>query len=267
MIKKLLILLLLCSTAQAQFWNQKPMLGREINWLHRNAQDLIGCWLMNEGGGNIVNDLSGNGNGGTILSDTTWSSGPYGSNLLFDGSGGGVNCGNNSSLNITGDMTIVFSFTPDALGTQRIIHKNTSYSLFTIAGSQIRLHNYGDGSKAESNTVFTIDTLQHAAVVKKGAVVDFYRDGIDIGATDSSITASIPVSVVNLYIGIDEDLSGFPYDGHIDYIYLYNRALSAREIQSLYINPFAMFEPVFPVWWYGGIGAPPAGGGQVIFIN
>ena len=188
--------------------------------------------------GNKVFDLSGNGNTGAILSDTIWDSGPFGFALLFDGSGGGVNCGNKSSLDITGDMTIIFSFNPDDahLAIHRLLHKNTSYSLYIDTGDndyKLRLHNYNDNSYALSSASLVENEQQHIAVVKRGTVVNFYRNLIDI-SDDTTITAAFPVSAVDLYLGIDEDLASYPYDGHLDYVMLFSRALSTSEIALLH---------------------------------
>jgi hypothetical protein len=55
------------------------------------------------------------------------------------------------------------------------------------------------------------------------------------------------------------------YAAKFNFVYAYNRALSAAEIAQLYREPFAMFD-TYPVWWFyifgeGGEGA----GGQMIF--
>lgn len=42
---------------------RKPPLGTQINWNHPMARGLVGCWLFNEGGGNVIHSatlLSGN---------------------------------------------------------------------------------------------------------------------------------------------------------------------------------------------------------------
>ena len=44
----------------------KPRLGLRLNHNHPLAQGLVGCWVMNEGGGDKVFDLSGNGKAGTF---------------------------------------------------------------------------------------------------------------------------------------------------------------------------------------------------------
>jgi len=65
----------------------KPRLGTPLNKGHRLSKGLVGCWLMNEGCGGEVFDLSGNKNTGTLSGDTAWAAGKHGSCLSFDGNG------------------------------------------------------------------------------------------------------------------------------------------------------------------------------------
>lgn len=37
-----------------------------------------GVWLFDEGKGNITEDLTGNGNNGTLMNDTEWVDGKFG---------------------------------------------------------------------------------------------------------------------------------------------------------------------------------------------
>ena len=61
---------------------QKPYVGARLNKNHPLSQGLIGCWMMNEGSGAKVIDLSGYENPGTI-SGANWTAG----GLNFDESG------------------------------------------------------------------------------------------------------------------------------------------------------------------------------------
>ena len=67
--KKILLTILICSlifipTSEAKTpWTSKPPIGSQIDWSHPLAKGLVGCWLMNEGGGNVVNDIARRNNG------------------------------------------------------------------------------------------------------------------------------------------------------------------------------------------------------------
>ena len=56
----------------ARFPYHKPFRGIQINWAHPLARGLVGVWLMNEGTGNKIYDLSGNQHIGTFENTPTW---------------------------------------------------------------------------------------------------------------------------------------------------------------------------------------------------
>jgi hypothetical protein len=114
----------------------------------------VAHWKLDENTGVLAYDASGNGNNGTLVGNPTWVQGKNGPCLNFDGSGDYVNCGTNSSLDITGAVTIegwfkssvtpasgdyglLFGNTEDGASTQHAyaIHKvsNTERVLFAIS--------------------------------------------------------------------------------------------------------------------------------------
>lgn len=52
-----------------------------------------------EGSGNVVKDISGNGNDGVVYG-AMWVDGKFGKALSFDGKDEYIDCGNNASLDI-----------------------------------------------------------------------------------------------------------------------------------------------------------------------
>ena len=81
-------------------------------------------------------------------------------------------------------------------------------------------------------SVITLNTWQHVAVVQNGGAVIFYRDGIDIGgvASGQQFPGAGPHPV---RIGIRATDLNRDFDGLIDEVRIYNRALSADEIATL----------------------------------
>src|SRR3989344_4445776 len=60
---------------------------------------LIGYWNFDEGSGTIAEDSSGNGNTGTLVNGSTWTTGKVGSGAVsFDGVNDEVTMPHNSSL-------------------------------------------------------------------------------------------------------------------------------------------------------------------------
>ena len=68
-------------------------------------KDLVGLWAFDEGTGNKVKDLSGNGNDGTI-SGAKWVDGKFAKALEFNGDGDQVLVPHADVLNIKGELTI-----------------------------------------------------------------------------------------------------------------------------------------------------------------
>ena len=82
-----------------------PPSARLIRGQH-SAQGLIGAWTMAENGGNIVSDLSGNANTGTIGGTApSWTAGKFGSAIYLPGTNESIHFGNPIAL---GAMTIVW---------------------------------------------------------------------------------------------------------------------------------------------------------------
>ncbi len=62
----------------------KPVLGSQLNLGSHLTRGLVGCWLMNEGSGTEVFDLSGYGRKMSFVNSPVWSSGKHGSAILLD---------------------------------------------------------------------------------------------------------------------------------------------------------------------------------------
>jgi len=270
MIKKALLLtLLLCVAAQAQFWeypDQKPWLGQQINWSHPLTDGLAGFWIFNENDGKIVQDVSGNGNDGTLESDTHFVSGKFGPCLSF---------GNGDYVNVANPKWDFSDFT--VLAWIKVISEEQDWHIVSSAFSdyyRMTVYRrvdmdrfqvlYGDGISSDysyfGSPPIQLGKWQQWVLTKQGGHFEYFMDGMLLGTTTRTD--------INAVTGTDVELGSNSYNSPtlFDHIMVYNRALTAREISDLYANPFQMFEPVFPLWWYGGIGGAPPSGGQVIFI-
>ena len=260
MIKKLLILLLLCSLCSSAFgqFQQKPFLGQQIDWSHPLAKGLVGYWLMNEGTGNIVQDLSGNGNDGTFgvgAASPSWIAGNHGSAINFDGGDTCEITEKSNVLAITNALTIIanvkFNNTSAYDSVINRYDAGGGYGIYYSSQPRLRFVVRDGGSNYDdcliSGQPVTGEWMQIAGVFD-GANSYIYKNAI-LGDTQVG-TALSNTSTDTLSIG-----TGFYGDSFvdIDHVMIWNRALSAREIQDLHSNPFGMFQPTFSVWW-GGIG-------------
>ena len=243
-----------------KFGQIKPNLGIPINWGNPLAKGLVAYWLMNEGTGNTVQDLSGNGNIGTCGAAVTWAAGISGPSLYFP-----------SQVNVTLPATITTAktiiarvkVTADDNCAVCGVEDQAYYTPIILYDSLSRFY-IGNGSGgSQQYWVYTAGSVEKwctVAAVCDGTNAYAYIDGQSLGA-GKVLTRLAEFNVLG---------NGHTYDfnGTIDYILAYDRALSASEIAKLYNNPFGIIQPTFSVWWYSGIGGePPATAGQVIMIS
>src|SRR5262249_50278350 len=93
---------------------------------------LMAAYGFNEGSGTMVNDLSGNGNNGTISGATWTTSGKYGTALSFNGTNALVSINNAASLQLSSAMTLEAWVYPTTVssGWRDVIYKgNDNYYL------------------------------------------------------------------------------------------------------------------------------------------
>jgi hypothetical protein len=186
-----------------------------------------------------VADISGFGNDGVLTNmdpSTDWVSGQIGGALEFDGNNDIVLIDDNNIFDMTYSLTISAWIYPTANGSPdgTILMKGdnpASYVLFheTLSGNWF---GYFEGKNIKTggppNTGWT-----HLVMTYDGLEVNLYRNGVVVHT--ESYTDPIQVTSDPLQIGRNLRW-GDPYTGRIDDVRLYNRALSASEVNTLYNN-------------------------------
>jgi len=233
----------------------KPPRGIRVNKTHPLAKGLIGCWLMNEGTGGKVYDLSGNGNHGTLEGDTHWVPGRYGPCLSFDGDRDGVDCGfvhdacvNNFTITLweypaIQDNDMSFAGTRTASNTGWSVQHSTW--LGDKAGLQFTIQGVG-GYQTSIPRFIDFGVWSHIAYVYNGTSISFFHNGLFKQTRD--VGTMTPVG--DLLIGAQGPISVGPFNGLIDDVMLFNRVLTSAEIASLYADPFQMFRYDCPAEYF-----------------
>jgi len=262
----------------------KPRLFRKPNLSHPLSKGLVGCWLMNEGSGNTVQDLSGNGNHGT-LTNCTWVAGKYGP--CVDTSNAAASIVIPNTLQLTSDLSavtfIVYAENNDATcgaNDEYLINclgaLDDSYSLLWESSGvddafYFQLLDAGLGDVTLVTNKLMQDTNWHQfAASYDGATMRFYQDAI-VDSTTAAQTGNINDNGHDICFGCySVGISGYNWDGRISHILIYNRALSASEVSQLYREPFRMFrrDPI-ELWSAAtqGGGAPPVGNAGIMTCN
>lgn len=230
------------------------IMHRAIEWAGEGAGDSnspVAHWMLDDGTGTTAVDSAGS-NDGTLLNGPTWVAGQIGDALRFDGSNDRVDVG---TFDVTGSgLTLMVWFNADALPDAvdpRIVSKASStaaadawwqLSILTSSGNRnIRLRTKAGGTTStlvDSSTNLNTGEWYFAVGTYDAGTGDMklYLNGVEVasqghpvgGAVDTS--GSVPVA-----IGANGSTEQF-FDGILDDVRVYDRALSASEISDLYTS-------------------------------
>jgi hypothetical protein len=257
----------------------KPRPFRKPKKGHWATKNLVGCWLMNEGSGDKVYDLSGNNKTGTFFGDTHFVPGKFGPCINLDGDGDYVGIADLSSPLETTNFSVCLwlqNDLTDADGKSRPILSNfagtDSFEITWMGAGAYdeqfcaRLYNSTPTLHSVYSLQNDIDTDWHfIAVTLDGSYLTLYKDGILQNAT--AFSGSVRNGENTYRIGSDG--SANYWTGSIDVLSIYNRTLSPSEIVELYREPFCMldYEPI-ELWAAATIGgAPPVGNVGIMTPN
>jgi len=233
----------------------KPTRGSLLNKSHPLARGLVGYWLLNEGSGNKVFDLSGNRKNLDFYNSPIWSPGKFGSAILFD-DGSSQFIGRSlvgTALPTAAPMTMICWFNSNDTTTNQVLMSigdnggNENMFALSARGDVDQTVRAVLRSTAQSwvysasASTFSANTWhQAAAVFASSTSRTVYLDRV---AGTPETTSCIPLGLDAIAIGRGERATPFGYmSGLISYAMIWNRALSASEIDLLYREPFCMFD-------------------------
>ena len=211
---------------------------------------LIGYWQFENNETNEIFDSSGNGNNGELINGTR-GEGKTGNAISLTGSDDShASIPASASLNSYTDQFTVTAWVfptvpPDdfnpvvARQTLNVAHPDQFYLGFGPQdGIQYKWHLGTDNGSVGDIYAGTVDFNRwiHLAGTYDGEIMRLYVDGVEIA--NQFLTGNIPVDANPVTIGAEEngdiplDVVG-EFEGLIDEVRLYNRALTASEIQEI----------------------------------
>jgi hypothetical protein len=198
---------------------------------------LVGSWGFDEASGTTAQDASGSGNNGTISGATRVAGRSGGSALNFDGIDDRVTVADSASLDLTNRMTLEAWVRPTALGSswRTVAMKEQSadlvYGLYAGSDTGVpsaHFHNGGHTMLAGPGAL-TTGSWTHLSSTYDGSTLRLYVNGTQVASR--ALSGSAAASSQALYIG-GSALWGEYFQGAIDDVRVYNRALTGSEIQA-----------------------------------
>jgi hypothetical protein len=215
---------------------------------------------MNEATGETIADYGPRRSNGNFHYGTTapaWKPGKYGSALEF-GSERCIGCGTGKfGWDQTNEVSVVASVNQTANQANNIFARSgyiRPCRLSAYSGGSFKWWVYTDGIDCIINSTSTHETdgseYVHVAGIWRPGNGRLYVNGVQ-EASESSSSGSLNFVNDSQSVGIGGTYEGSNYyycwNGRIDYVFVYNRALSPEEVRWLYRQPFAMFaRPISP---------------------
>ena len=183
------------------------------------------------GTGTTWRDISGNNNNGTLTNGPTFSGIGKQASIVFDGVDDFVRTNSGSGINLTNIFTTFIwvkfnSYDTVLLGSDAF--SDSGYPLYVENANNLYI---AAGGTYTSTTTASLSTNQWTCltVVRNNTSVNWYKNGINIGtSTLGSSSSNVLKSIGNYNNG------GFPLNGDIALTQVYNRALTALEVQQNY---------------------------------
>jgi len=211
-----------------------------------NDPNLVGWWRLNEGSGTLAIDSSGNNLNGELVNEPLWVAGVQGTALQFaDGSHVavpgydgilGTHARTSAAwINVTKTSASIITWGPSGEGTKWVMRTHNGPATLRLECG--RGNTYGttdlvDGEWHHVAAVLEDDGSPDVSEIK--LYVDGNLDPIMEGGTPRQMNTS---SGGEFRIGYDLNNTGRTFDGMIDDVRIYDRALSADDIQELIDNP------------------------------
>jgi hypothetical protein len=227
---------------------QKPPLGSQINQGHPLSQGLVGCWLMNEGGGEYIRNIVTN-IPSPFSSDaqtrTQWQRSPKGYVVDANASNPRILPAENQAYWNTPRITVFAICITDATtANQNLLTKwhaglgRRNFKLGIGPSGSTWCFRTWDGAAdvvAESSTNF--DTTNYHAICGQndGQNINLFVDGILTAQT--AFVGDIPQTASALRFFVDNQDAG-DWNGRLALAYYWKRTLLQSEIQSLTVSPY-----------------------------
>ena len=218
---------------------------------------LVGWWTFDGGvatANGVAVDMSGNGNNGNLVSISTstfYTAGKIGQAFNFDGVNDVVQVSDSASLSPT-RVTVAFwalklapTFTA-FVGKRNNSSSNYSFRTEIDGGNNLAFGVSVNGT-ASTNALLAGGLLRgtwnHVVGTFDGTTVALYLNGV-LRST-AALSGNLFDSTVNLRLGSEQITGPNFFNGYLDDVRIYNRALTAAEVRQLYEQSKYVYNPTY----------------------
>lgn len=227
---------------------QKPPIGTQLDRNHPLTKGLIGCWIMNERAGRRLTDYSGYNKHGTLINMAN----PWRESGLYFGGGAVYDYVQLPSMLPKPPYTIIARVNPVTCGNayegNSLVYQGTAnndlgtHFVIANASNYVSFKNEGGNVVGSNNYTVSLGVFQQlAATINAAGWATLYNNKTTLktGSSGTNAPSNNPT-----YLGFWYNINGSTrfFNGLMDYVYIYNRDLSALEIESIYNNPYCFFE-------------------------
>lgn len=215
-----------------------------------DTSGLVLCMSMD----GTSNDSSKYNNHGTKIggvSNTNDRNGKSNSAFSFNGTNAYIEVPSATSIQLTNELTISLWINQTSTSTQgyRLVDKITATTgdgyLFDTYGHPTNTTWRGRTARFvnkevnwhSNNKPYNLNSWVHVAVTHKNGLVSYYTNGVLDTSYSHSVTA-LNINTLPLRIGAGNPLN-FYFNGAMDELKIYRRALTATEVFNLYTKPFS----------------------------
>lgn len=201
-----------------------------------NQDDMLAYWMLNEDSGTIVTDFIGSNDGN--IQGATWTTGKDGSGLNFDGTQQDyVTIPYDNSIALDHNYSVAFWIYPtdETVQWRTFLTRPDQFTCSYIGNDEIRVHvngyaNIDSQSSAPRNSwTHVVFTFENSEAGDDKIII--YMNGESDGQVGP--TWGTPNTPTNSII-LGGDASSSYFTGSLDEIIIYDKALSADEVSTLY---------------------------------
>jgi hypothetical protein len=210
----------------------------------------VAAYGFEEGSGSAVTDASGNGNTGAITNAARTTTGRFGSALVFDGTTSVVRIPDSPFLDLTTAMTIeAWVFPSTSARVPALLKESGNGSVYALNTADngnrpsARVTTASNDRNVSGNNVLPLNTWSHLAATYSGSILRLFVNGVEVDA--ENVGGTISVSTGAFAIGANVARREF-FNGRLDEVRVYNRALTAAEIRVDMVTPVATAPPPPP---------------------